>query len=397
MAVAAGADQLRRLVTELWRPEDLSRGASDPTFAPHALIGGSSGEALTVVPLSSRTVAAASMIRWTDATTPREGLVRGAAWAGLRTGLAQPLLRSRIDVRMTGGEGPTLHEYLAKVVAVDQVAIACAFGSERPNQKPVLRILDSEGETLGFAKVGWNELTHRLVETEMQFLDALAGQPLRTMVAPKPIQNGSWNGRTIAVSSAELGTPNWRRPAPPGLDVLQELAGLTERFRVSIGASKYRQSLNDRAGDLANTPPIGAALALIGERWADQELEFGHWHGDWAPWNMRRRGDRIVVWDWERTGSGIPVGFDALHFVFQPRFTGSSDPLAALLDATEQIGPLLGGLGVTEAARPALVLLYLTELLVRFSNGGQEQPAAAAPHMNAVTELLIDAVGHFGV
>ena len=40
-------------------------------------------------------------------------------------------------------------------------------------------------------------------------------------------------------------------------------------------------------------------------------LEFSH--GDFAPWNLKRNGDRYTLFDWEHCGYRIP-GFDLMHY-----------------------------------------------------------------------------------
>ena len=65
----------------------------------------------------------------------------------------------------------------------------------------------------------------------------------------------------------------------------------------------------------------------------DEEMEFGGWHGDWTPWNNARFDpDRIVLWDWERSGQPAPLGFDAIHYRFQALVHGPSGSLRRLLD-----------------------------------------------------------------
>lgn len=395
MAVATGVDPFFRLSSELWGPEDVSHTGGEG-FTQHAVIGGRRGGALTVLPVDNLAVAAASTIRWTDATSVREAAIRAVGWIGLRTGLAKPLLRNRISIRTHGGENQSLHEYLADALGAPKVELACAFGSERPNQKPVVRIFSTAGETLGFAKVGWNELTRKLVETETDFLTKMADKRLDTMLIARPIHNGVWNGRSLAVASPLLGSPITGRTQSPGVAVLQDLASLSDRYRQPIGGSAYRHALSERATSLPSSSPFHAAASLVDRRWADVDIEFGHWHGDWAPWNVRRRHDRYIVWDWERNGPGVPVGFDAIHFAFQPRFSWVSDPMSALLGSIEAVRPQLRSLGVSEEAEVPLAVMYLAELFLRFSDAGEDQPPAAGHQVEAVGELLAEAVRHFG-
>ena len=61
----------------------------------------------------------------------------------------------------------------------------------------------------------------------------------------------------------------------------------------------------------------------------ETELGFGRWHGDWSPWNMGRAGGRMQVWDWEQSAVGVPLGFDAVHFLLQRLFRDEASPDAA--------------------------------------------------------------------
>lgn len=40
-------------------------------------------------------------------------------------------------------------------------------------------------------------------------------------------------------------------------------------------------------------------------------LEFSH--GDFAPWNLKKNGDRYTLFDWEHCGYRMP-GFDLMHY-----------------------------------------------------------------------------------
>src|SRR5207302_4517261 len=40
-------------------------------------------------------------------------------------------------------------------------------------------------------------------------------------------------------------------------------------------------------------------------------------HGDFAPWNIRLEGDKLLVLDWEYGGAGRPPLWDLFQFVIQ--------------------------------------------------------------------------------
>ena len=82
-------------------------------------------------------------------------------------------------------------------------------------------------------------------------------------------------------------------------------------------------------------------------------LTFGAWHGDWAPWNMASTERGLLVWDWERFTSGVPLGFDALHYRLQSRpGAGHRDPLTAA-PPPRGAPALLAPFGISAEAGPA--------------------------------------------
>lgn len=40
-------------------------------------------------------------------------------------------------------------------------------------------------------------------------------------------------------------------------------------------------------------------------------------HGDFTPWNMYVKDDRMYIYDWELSRNSMPLGFDAFHFIIQ--------------------------------------------------------------------------------
>lgn len=389
MAVDRPIAAQARLTNELWTEQDIvSTNLPTSGFATHALL--TSGEALLVIPMTPPKARAASLLRWTDSMSTRDIASRWGAWFGLRTGLATPMLRNRVGIRTTGTDAadPTLHEYLAQVFAVPSVAVAGAWGPTRPNQKPVLRVFDPHGTTLGFAKVGWNRLTKELVNTEASFL---ATKPkLQTMQVPSLIHRGVWRKRTIAIAEPLLGRTPFRNPEPPEANVLAELASLSDRFEQTLVASSYRATIPKRFPAGA-TPDVNDAIAAIDNRWGNTEIAWGHWHGDWTPWNMRHNGDRIIVWDWERTAPRVPVGFDAIHYRFHAAVANKRPATQALVEAVGAATPTMLQLGVSEGAIAAVGALYALEMETRFA----AHPGESLAEVAWLPGLLSEAIRHF--
>jgi hypothetical protein len=117
----------------------------------------------------------------------------------------------------------------------------------------------------------------------------------------------------------------------------------------------------------------------------------GSSHGDWAAQNMATVGGRLYVWDWERSADGVPLGLDAIHFVFQSELRRRRDVLRASRVAFARGRRTLRSLGVPRADDALLMAAYLAELLVRFEEG-RRQGAVVRPEM---PEALLQTLRHW--
>jgi len=169
---------------------------------------------------------------------------RDLAALALRTGADRALLRDRITV--TGAD--SIEEHLRRVLDRD-LTVSVHIGPARANRKPVLQLLAPDGTTVGFAKLGTNALTRRLVRAETVALTALRYARLSTVVVPRVLHSGQWQGHQVLVQEA---LPAWRPRRPAGVRLpaaMREVAG-------ALGV--YRANLTDKAvtGALAS-PVIG--------------------------------------------------------------------------------------------------------------------------------------------
>jgi hypothetical protein len=121
-------------------------------------------------------------------------------------------------------------------------------------------------------------------------------------------------------------------------------------------------------------------------------LTFGAWHGDWSPWNMASTASGLLVWDWERFASGVPLGFDALHYWLQSEVGPQHrDPLAAATDCFEHAAALLAPFGIDPARARLTAALYVADVASRYLV--DRQAAAGAPLGAPGTWLIPALVG----
>ena len=339
----------------------------------------------SLVPIGSRRMASAALRVYNDAQRPSTRIARAALGAAMTVGIAQRIFRDRLFVVASNGVKPeawaqaSVVRHLAQVLGIADLQAAVLFRRATPNRKPILQLIDREGRSIAFVKIGWNELTRTLVRNEGDILRRFAERPPETFVVPKLLHAGAWHDlEALAVSPL----PNrfWTRRPGGGLPVAatREIALAEGLHRSDLASSGYHAALRERLDRLA-TPSgsrsVASACELLDRVVAaagDSALSFGRWHGDWAPWNMARLKGALYVWDWERSGGPVPLGFDALHFAFQTAMRDlGQDAVASLSRIRPAMSATWAALGFDEASRPATLALYLIEIFVRYEEANR--------------------------
>jgi hypothetical protein len=329
-----------------------------------------------VVSLAARRGTVSALTSYNALRTPRMRLARRAIALGLRAGLAQPLLATRIDVGTVAGApaeqlaDALLTDYLRRLFRREEIVVAFGGGSG-PYRKPVLQVFGGDGVPLGYVKVGWNGWSRAAVRREAAALAACAAAPM-SLGVPALLDHCEWRGLDLVVTAPlPAGVRRMSRgPRLPDTSLLREIAQISPGHAGELAASPWWRGVRARIAALADPPGPESWLVAVADRiereHGETELAFGRWHGDLVPWNLARLGRRIYAWDWESSSADAPVGFDALHFHFQVAFVERREPLeqAAALAAT-QAGPALRELGVSEATGALLAELHLLELAMR--------------------------------
>ena len=382
----AGRSSLSDVCAVLWPPPasaSLLRGRPGRGRERDLLVLPFAGRPRLLVP-SGRRASAAAVRRYGEPGS-------FTAWAGSRAlalalaaGGARVGLGGRLRVSADPGTGSadpdtgTIEAYLHSVLGYE-VLISTHLGAARANRKPVLQLLTPGGETAGFAKVSVNPLTRDLIRAEHAVLDTLAAGNFRALTVPRVLHHGQWQGREVLIMNA---LPVWRRRKAlrPGqlTAAMTELTAVGGRSRGPLAGCDYLTRLRSRL----EASPAGPDRAAVSDALdmlaaAGPELTFGAWHGDWTGWNMASTAGGLLVWDWERFATGVPVGFDFLHYRLQSDVVRRRRPPAEAADACVRDAPgWLAPFGVPADEAPLVAILYLAELSARYLADRQAEAGA---------------------
>lgn len=366
-----------------------------------------------MVSLASRAGASCALTAYNALRSPRKRLARTVLGLGLRTGIAQPLLGTKVDIGLAASataqqrSEALLGEYLRELFGRPVVmAFGCGGG---PYRKPVLQVFSSAGEALGYVKVGWNDWARDAVQREATALAACSeaacseaassgaagsGQVTRLGV-PRLLHRARWRELDLVVTAPlPKGISRVATDAPlPGTEVLAEISRLMPVAESALGASRWLAALRARIEAGVADPVAASRLARLADgverQYGRVPLRCGSWHGDFVPWNLARLGERLYAWDWESSAPSAPVGFDALHFYFQVAFVAHHRPLeeAAGL-AAHRARPALDALGVAADRHGLVATLHLLDLAVRHEEAASSSGDVDARFFPGVLPVL---------
>jgi hypothetical protein len=272
--------------------------------------------------------AAAGAVRRFSADATYSDTVRRLAVSALAQGRGVSAFPDRVVVH--GPREGSLAAHLDEVLGT-RVVFSVGIGTERVNRKPVLQVFGADGRTVAFAKLGDSEQARADVAAEAVALSLLARRGWRRLQPPKVLHHGTWEGMELLLLSpleTVVQSPRGHSRAPTAAMTeladafggnFHQVAGLPWMARQHATA----ETLNDRRRRGMMLGCIDRLCATAG----DLEWRTGSWHGDWTPWNMARSGQRVLLWDWERFETDVPIGLDRCHYLVNAltRRRGTSD------------------------------------------------------------------------
>ena len=332
-----------------------------------------------LVSLASRRAAAAAVGDSGYAREVRVRLAHSLGRLGITLGVAPHVFRDRLSISEGDLERDQplsdllLSERLATIFARRDLTLAVRVGRSRPNRKPLVRVLSNDGTFLGYVKVGWNELTRELVQNEARVLAEIDRRRslLTAFEVPRVLYSGKWRHFELLALTPLRGRAfrMVRRHLDIAAAAMSEISQFVEVDERPLRDSEYWQRTKTRA-ETASDGPLPSLARGVEDRFGDEVLTYGFWHGDWAPWNLAWRDGRVAVWDWERSAHDAPLGLDAVHFDFQVALTESRNrSLEALRRVLAGKTRMSSARGLSPERQPLLLSLHLLEMALRWEEG----------------------------
>ncbi|MDX6534408.1 MAG: hypothetical protein QOF68_2152 [Gaiellales bacterium] len=354
-----GKAELAWLSAVLWAGHGLG-----PSNGRYAILPSAARPRL-LVPLGSRRAGATALTAHTSSRRVSRLFARVLA-AGFHAGVSGHLLRSRAGPAQSDRSAELLENHIQEVMG-QQLYMAVFFQTGRPQKKPVLQLITPGGALVGYAKVGWNDVTRRLVRREGEALEQVArALPRDAPFGVPPVRyRGTWRGHELLITDAVGGVGRGLLADPP-IDATATLAQLSVEQQEALPASRYwcRQRARIEATTSDSARALGGAVE---ESVGSGRLKLGFVHGDWVPWNMARcRDGRLLVWDWEWSIDSAPVGLDALQWLFQVELNLRHRRPGAAVDHTARAAlELLARLGIPAALVQPLLAMHVIESILR--------------------------------
>lgn len=374
-------DHLLDVAHQLWPTParvDLARRRSGRPEARDWLVLPSLGRPWLLLPAARPTVASALLRDDRGQRSPR--LVRALAALHRRQLLAR-LPLARLRVRCVDG-ADSIEAELARILGASGDLVV-RLGRRRWNRSVVLRSLDRTGDTLAYVKSAASEAGTAALRRERDSLHRIAELAPALVEWPDVLHHGTWRGLDLLALSPLVGDR-----AGGSADAMPTAAMRTLAFAAGRGSRPLaetrlaRRWVAEGSGLAASgqRDRLLAAVDAVGCRLGRVELPVGCWHGDWVPWNMASRGDRVLLWDWEHFEEGVPVGLDGLHYRAQQlrMRDGGSRPAEDrwVGEATQW---LRAAFRLTDQQVRATVLGYLVEINLRYLRDRAHDPRGIPP------------------
>ena len=203
------------------------------------------------------------------------------------------------------------------IVDLEKSNWALFTGTVGPNNKMLVYSIQNNDSS--FYKIGTTSQSMKIIENEKNTLFKIQNLNPTSFIVPKVIREDS---NFIEIEDVSVDVPRSSSFNHKHIHFLTELySKSSQKIAISelIESFHLEADLTELESKKDSRIPNGIIRKL---RWLlnsidNQEIDSAIGHGDFTPWNMYEKGEKLAVYDWELSKEIFPVGFDAFHFIFQ--------------------------------------------------------------------------------
>jgi thymidylate kinase len=190
-------------------------------------------------------------------------------------------------------------------------------GTPGPNNKLILYIKGAKRSS--FFKIATSYNAETVIQREYESLLQLGELQITTFTVPSISFKEEG---VIGLKDISEQTKRDHSLSDLHIKALQEIKTLTDcTLQVSDSAigQQTKAVLSDILQKKDARVPKGMLkkLAILSEQLDQQKVQFAMSHGDFTPWNMYVKGEKLAIYDWELSHAAMPIGHDAFHFILQ--------------------------------------------------------------------------------
>lgn len=288
-----------------------------------------------------------------------------------RLGLTAPLRRHGVIIASQeelNNRKDTLSSWLGETLSqkIENIAIYC--GSDSPRRKiTLLAEAQNQGRVTDLVvKIADTSEGAVAIRQESEALQALESARLFCEV-PQLLFEDTWEGHVVQVQSV---LPLSVGPQISELTInhLKLLAALSrmDRQKTPFRETPAWKSIEmaREANEFEKWPLPAQELLenLLSEEMGKVQLVCHRIHGDFAPWNIRVKKDKLYVFDWEDSiPNGLPFS-DTFHFIYRQAslvgpWPGGKVVWELLEKKSKQLAKMAGHPYMYEITLPALMIL----------------------------------------
>lgn len=264
-----------------------------------------------IIPLGPRRSRSAGL-RFHRPSKPHARMLASIAAKLSDLGMSRHLGAPGISIgrREGASKGTTLAQWLSTRIGRPVDDIVIYTGSDEAHRKITALAIGPADTADIVVKLADTEAAAQAIDQENKAIHVMAMSSL-VGCAPRPICVGTWGGYRVSAQSILRGRASELVLTDEHMAWLGRMSRIEPKELPLSSSTLWKKTQDLRRGDLASE------LADLDTLDGSMTMACHMTHGDFAPWNLQRRGNLVLAVDWEDADQSGLACTDAFHFLFR--------------------------------------------------------------------------------